>query len=156
MHDGRGRIITKARDKVTLLIIAACKAADETVVFLLSKGASPDFIDGQGYTALTHAIQSQSSSTIELLAPVTRKGLGSALADLAAWQIQLTPALEDLVRRAALDKDAVRMGVDYATQFGATSMLKILTHGWTKNTLDPADANHLLENAVKSGFGHCT
>merc|ERR1711971_1235486 len=84
------------------------------------------------------------------LAPVTTRGLDEALENLAAFGTKLTPAVEDLLRRAASDKDVARMGVVYATHYGATSMLKILTQGWDKNTLHPRGANQLLEKALMS------
>ena len=95
---------------------AASTASDETVAFLLSKGADPDVLcyDGcsrTGYTALEVAIYSQCPSTIALLAPVTRKSLGTASASLALWQAELTPAVEDLIQRASLDQDDVQVGL---------------------------------------------
>ena len=130
---------------------AASQAADETVAFLLSKGASPDLMDYNNVTALVHAIQNKCSSTIDVLAPVTMKGLDGAVISLAAYHAELTPAVEDLLRRvAASDNDAVTMGVAYAAEFGAARILKILTQGWDKNTLDSTDANHLLEKALMS------
>ena len=98
----------------TTLMIAALEAADETVAFLLSKGASPDLMEIDGHTALSQAILSSCSSTIALLAPVTRKGLGEALAIIAYRQLEITPEVEKLLRRAALDQDAYKMGVKYA------------------------------------------
>ena len=131
-------------------MFAAFGAAYETVGLLLSKGASPDLMDNDGYTALVVAIQSSCPSTISLLAPVTRKGLGQALASHATHSTQVIPAVEDLLRRAALDEDAVRMGLAYAVAFGASGMLKILTKGWSRNTLLPSYANHLLHDALQS------
>ena len=58
---------------------AASRAADETVDFLLSKGASPDLLDYINRTALASAIQNKCSSTIDLLAPMTMKGLETSL-----------------------------------------------------------------------------
>ena len=97
-------------------------AADETVAFLLSKGADPDLMNKDGKTALQHAIYSKCSSTIDILAPVTRKGLGGAVASIAFYQTELTPAVEDLLRRSALDQEALRKGVANAAQVGAASM----------------------------------
>ena len=90
---------------------AAGRAADETVAFLLSKGASPDLLDNNGQTALVDAIKTTCSSTIDLLAPVTQKGLGSALDYLAAWKTELTPAVKELLVRASSDMDALSQGV---------------------------------------------
>ena len=84
------------------------------------------------------------------MAPVTTKSLNEAVTFLAANHTELTPAVEDLLRRAASDEDAVRIGLDYAAEFGATSMLKVLTQGWNKNILDFTDANLLLEKALMS------
>ena len=126
---------------------AALKGADEAVAFLLSKGASPDLVNKCNWTALAFAIQTKCSSTIDLLAPVTKKGLDRALQHLATYHTELTPAVEDLLRRARSDEDAVMKGLHYATNFGATRMLEILTQGWDKNTIDPTEANLLLERA---------
>ena len=81
---------------------AANRASDDTVTFLLSKGASPDLMDDTNDTALVFAILSQCSSTIDLLAPVTTKGVDKALNSLAEFNNELTPAVEDLLKRAAL------------------------------------------------------
>ena len=54
---------------------AARSAADETVIFLLSKGASPDLKNNKNQTALLYAIEAKCTSTIDLLATVTTKGL---------------------------------------------------------------------------------
>ena len=129
---------------------AAGTAADATVAFLLSKGASPDLMDNNDNTALDFAIQSGCSSTIDLLAPVTTQGFHEALKILAAFNTELTPALEDLLRRAASDKDAAMKGVVNAAHFGAAKMLTILTRGWDNNTLDPTKANQLLELSLMS------
>ena len=129
---------------------AARVGADETVALLLHKGASPHLMNNSRRTALVYAIQSECSSTIDLLAPVTTKGLDRALANLAAYHTKLTPAVEDLLRRAASDKVASRVGVDYASEYGAASMLKVLTKGWDKDTLDFNLANQLLESALMS------
>ena len=135
---------------LTALMYAATQAADETVAFLLSKGASPDLMDSHGLTALSFAIQSSCSSTIALLVPVTKKGLEPAVAAIADNQSEITPEVEKLLRRAALDQDALKTGVEYAAQHGAARMLKILTESWTKNTISPSYANQLMEMALKS------
>ena len=92
-------------NSLTPLMYAAIDAADETLAFLLSKGASPDFMEIGNATALVIAIQSGCSSSIDLLAPVTTKGLEKAAMWLAAWHTKLTPAVEDLLRTAASDND---------------------------------------------------
>ena len=76
---------------------AAAEAADETVAFLLSKGASPDLMNKNGNTALGNAIRSMCSSTIDLLAPVTQEGLEGALENFANWPTELTPAIKELL-----------------------------------------------------------
>ena len=108
---------------------AALTAADETVTFLLSKGADPDLMAGDnGNTALECAISSQCSSTIALLAPVTKKRLGDALANMALQKTELTPAVEHLLKRTCrLDEVAAEVGLVNAVHYGATKMLKILT-----------------------------
>ena len=98
---------------------AALGAADEAVAFLLSKGASPDFIDKDGKTALLGAIQASCSSTIDLLAPVTQKRLGSALMFLATWTPELTRAKKELLIRASSHEVSLSLGVKHAAQMGA-------------------------------------
>ena len=83
---------------MTPLMYAASRAANETVAFLLSKGASPDLISNNNATALVLAIQMKCSSTFDLLAPVTTKGLDEAIKWLAAFRTELTPAVENLLR----------------------------------------------------------
>ena len=124
---------------------AAFGAADETVAFLLSKGADPDLMNKNGNTALVFAIQSMCSSTIDLLAPVTQKGLEGALRNLATWQTELTPAIKELLVRASSEEDALGLGVGQAARMGATSMLKILTNDWNRITFNPSDANNQLK-----------
>ena len=131
-------------------MLAAWGGADETVAFLLSKGASPDLLNNHGQTALVLAIHAMCSSTIDLLAPVTQKCLDSALRNLAAWRTELTPAVKELLIRASSDEEALITGVIWASKMGAASMLKILTNGWDKNTLDPSLANNFLQIALKS------
>ena len=129
---------------------AAAEAADETVAFLLSKGADPDLMDINGDTALGYAIYSLCSTTIDLLAPVTEKGLGKALVKLSDYKAELTPAVKELLIRASSDREALLMGVAQSAGMGAASMLKILTNGWNRNTLHSSDRNHLLQLALTS------
>ena len=124
---------------------AAFGGADETVAFLLSKGANPDLMDDNGQTALVAAIQFQRLSTIDLLAPVTQKGLGRALQWLAISQTERTPAVEGLLKRARSDDDALRALVDPAAwPPGLEGALKNLVTRKTEST--PA-AKELLERA---------
>ena len=111
---------------------AAQSGSDETVVFLLSKGADPNLMNNKGQNALDFAIQSMCSSTIDLLAPVTQKGLGSAIQCLAIWQTELTPAVKELLIRTSSEMETLVKGVVEAAGMGATSMLKIMTNGWNK------------------------
>ena len=106
---------------MTPLMYAASRAANETVAFLLSKGASPDLISNNNATALVLAIQMKCFSTFDLLAPVTTKGLVEAVKSLGGCHTEVTPAVEDFFRRAASDKNAARIEVELATQFGATA-----------------------------------
>ena len=122
---------------------AALGAADEAVAFLLSKGASPDFMNNNGNTALVLAVSTLCSSTIDLLAPVTQKGLGRALQRLAISQTERTPAVEGLLKRARSDDDALRALVDPAAwPPGLEGALKNLVTRKTEST--PA-AKELLE-----------
>merc|ERR1719222_742348 len=129
----------------TPLMYAAKKAAEETVAFLLSKGADPDLMCNNGDTALVAAIQFQRLSTIDLLAPVTQKGLGRALQRLAISQTERTPAVKGLLERARSDDDALRALVDPAAwPPGLEGALKNLVTRKTEST--PA-AKELLERA---------
>ena len=127
---------------------AARVGADNMVTFLLSVGADPDLTDILDKTALIHAIDNKCHSTIALLAPLTRKSYGAVLASLARSQPpEMTHPLQDLITRAAMDPEAVRIGLYYATTFGAAGLLKMLTD---KRLFGSEDANSLLENAVNS------
>ena len=75
---------------------AALNASDETITFLLSWGANPDKTDANGNTALMSAIQSKCSTTINLLAPVTKENLGGALFRLAMDKVELTEEVKQL------------------------------------------------------------
>ena len=81
---------------------------------------------------------------------MTTQGLDEAVKSLAFSHTELTPAVEDLLRRAASDEDVLLKGVAYAAIFGAARIMKILTQGWAKDTLDFNRANQLLERAVMS------
>ena len=63
-------------------MFAAAKGANETVAFLLAEGASPDLMNNYNGSALETSIQRKCSSTIDLLALVTTKGLDEALDNL--------------------------------------------------------------------------
>ena len=54
------------------------------------------------------------------------------------------------MRRAATDEVTARKGVGYASRWGATRILKILTQGWDKDTQDFTGANELLDLALMS------
>ena len=131
-------------------------SADDNVAFFLSKGASPDAVDSIGMTALSHAIGSRCSSTIDLLAAVTNEQknegnrLASAIQKLAFEMTEVTPAIEDLLRRISLDQDIVKAGIETSATCGALKILKILTETWDEATLRPSIANRLLEKALKS------
>ena len=131
-------------------------SADDNVAFFLSKGASPDAVDSIGMTALSHAIGSRCSSTIDLLAAVTNEQknegnrLASAIQKLAFEMTEVTPAIEDLLRRISLDQDIVKAGIETSATCGALKILKILTETWDEATLPPSIANRLLEKALKS------
>ena len=75
---------------------AAEGAADETVAFLLSKGASSDLMDRDGDTALVYAINSRCSDIIDLLAPVTQKGLGRAQRDNGKFKCSVVLVIDEI------------------------------------------------------------
>ena len=106
-----GAIVDPQGQKVKTPLHLACQEGHLACVlallkaFLLSKGADPDLMDNDGDTALVAAIQFQRLSTIDLLAPVTQKGLGRALQCLAISQTELTPAIKKLLERASSDKE---------------------------------------------------
>ena len=66
---------------------SAHKGCDATVKALLSWGSRPNRIDDYGNTAQVAAIHAGVSSTIDILSPVTKVGLGKALAQLAQDQV---------------------------------------------------------------------
>ena len=96
---------------------AALIASDETITFLLSWGANPDKTDTDGRTALIFAIQSKCSTTINLLAPVTKENLGGALGYLARDKVPITEEVKQLFERAARDREAAIKGLEAAAQF---------------------------------------
>ena len=53
---------------------AALTRSNEVIQVLLTAGADPNIIDSNGNTALTHAIQSEDISTMELLCSITKVG----------------------------------------------------------------------------------
>ena len=67
---------------------AALHAADETIHLLLCKGSDPDATDSQGYSALVAAIISRSTSTIAILAPLTKTAVEKAFRGLAEHQLE--------------------------------------------------------------------
>ena len=58
---------------------AALSGADEPVKLLLFYGADPDLMDNVGHTAMIAAITGGVHTTVSILAPVTRAGLGKTL-----------------------------------------------------------------------------
>ena len=108
-------------------MVSALAAHDETVLSLLSWGASPNRTDADDNTALIFAIQSKCSTTIKLLAPVTQFDLGRALRRLAKYKVELeTGELKQLVERAAQDSEAAIMGIEAAARFGFTRIVPLL------------------------------
>ena len=83
------------KDGKTPLMSAALFASDETITSLLSWGANPDKTDADGDAALIFAIQSKCSTTINLLAPVTKENLGGALRRLAGEKVPITGRAAD-------------------------------------------------------------
>ena len=75
------------------------------------------------------------------MAPVTKTGLGRTLAILAMYRKEPSPAVTELMRRAALDEDTFMMGVFNAVLYGAVSMLKILTEERNIRDLHPLDVD---------------
>ena len=139
-------------------MIAAFGGADETVAFLLSKGADPDLMCNNGDTALVAAIQSQRLSTIDLLAPVTQKGLGRALQWLAISQTERTPAVEGLLERASSDDDALRAlalaeGLGRALQWLAISQTESTPA--TKELLERTSSDKDMRKRKRKCFCFC-
>ena len=75
---------------MTPLMSAAQKASNETITCLLSWRASPDKTNAYGHTALIFGIHSKCSTTINLLAPVTKVNLGETLEWLAKDKVPMT------------------------------------------------------------------
>ena len=75
---------------------AALRASDETVAFLLSKGALPDIMDTHNRTALEAAIQFNCSSTIDMLARVFQnaKSQNFKVAVSQNWLLYQTKSLQ--------------------------------------------------------------
>ena len=105
---------------------AALNASDETITSLLSWGANPDKTDADGDPALIFAIQSKCSTTINLLAPVTKENLGGALYWLAWFKVPMTEEVKQLVERAAQDREAAIEGLEGAAMFGSHPLLKMM------------------------------
>ena len=135
----------------TPLMAAAMAAADETVSSLLSIGASPDKILSDGAHALRFAIQSTSSTTINLLAPVTQVNLGVALHHLARSKVKLvTGELRTLVERAAQDREAAIKGLAAAARFGSSAMIFLIAQHTTDHAIFEATKQEIWMDAVKS------
>ena len=98
-------------------MFAAAYGADDVVIELLRCGANPNLMTQEGSTALTFAVLSNSSSTVSLLAPVTRTGLAGVLEAIAEKQ-NLTESLEGFIAETALDEEAVLAGLDFAAKYG--------------------------------------
>mgnify|MGYP001183333908 CR=1 FL=1 len=86
----------------TLLMAAALNGGDETVSMLLDLGVKTD-------SALKYAILSKSNSTIEVTADQPVCDLPGILHALAAEPtVQMTPAIRNLVEKAAENKETAR------------------------------------------------
>merc|ERR1719234_47983 len=143
----------------TPLMRAAQNGADETVRELLRWGASPNkvararlYFDpckiGTGLNALGFAILSKCHSTISLLASMTDTGLEGLLYLLCSEQMEVTQHLEELIKRlSGTDKGAAMAGLRYASIFGHTHLVKLLSQG---RELPELFIQQLLEEAVRS------
>ena len=146
-------------DEKTPLMHAAQNGADETVRELLRWGASTKRVVrawlhfdpckvGTGLNALSFAVLSKCHSTISLLASVTDTGLKSLLYLLCSKQMEVIQPLEELIiRLSSTDKEAVTAGLRYASMFGHTGLVKLLSQG---KDLPELFVQELLEEAVRS------
>ena len=143
----------------TPLMRAAQNGADETVRELLRWGASTRkvararlYFDpckiGTGLNALGFAVLSKCHSTITLLASMTDTGLEGLLYLLCSEQMEVTQPLEELIKRlSGTDKGAAIAGLRYASIFGHTHLVKLLSQG---RELPELFIQQLLEEAVRS------
>ena len=119
---------------------ASINAADETVSFFLSRGASPDKTDANGNTALIYAIHSKCVTTMSLLAPVTRINLRGALIQLSKYNGELTTEeLIHLVERAAQDRDTAIGGLLAAAMFGSSKMITLINNFGSNHSISKMD-----------------
>ena len=132
-------------------MVSALAAHDETVLSLLSWGASPNRTDADDNTALIFAIQSKCSTTIKLLAPVTQFDLGRALRRLARYKVELeTGELKQLVERAAQDREAAIEGLEGAAKFGSSKMILTITEHASDHSIFEANQEEIWMEAVNS------
>ena len=135
----------------TPLMSAALEAADETVSFLLSLGASADKTDADGHPVLMYAIQSKCFDTMNLLAPKTLMNLGGSLYWLAFFKVKLvTGELTQLVERAVQDREAAIEGLEAAAKYGSHAMLDMIAKHTQDYSIFEEDKQEVWMEAVKS------
>ena len=127
-------------------MFAAAYGADDVVIELLRCGANPDSMTQEGSTALTFAVLSKSSSTVSLLAQVTKTGLEGVLEAIAEEQ-NLTESLEAFIAETAVDEEAVMAGLDFAAKYGHADLVRLLSQG---RELPQPFIEKLLKEAVRS------
>ena len=130
---------------------AAEQAADDTVSFLLSWGASPDKLANNGSTALMDAITSKCISTINLLAPKTQVNLEGALHWLARFKIEpVTGELKKLVVRVAQDRETAIKGLEGVTKFGSSELVHLMALHIEDHSILEENKHEIWREAVNS------
>ena len=81
--------------KLTPLMLAAKTNNYEAVEELLKRGANPDVVDKDGYTALTHAILSENINIIAKLFEITKSCMKMSLKKLGEVSIDLMSSNQD-------------------------------------------------------------
>ena len=129
---------------------AALNTSNETVLFLLSQGASPNKSSANGRNALVFAIQSKCLITINLLAPWTHTYLGGVLVRLAKDKVDITADIKELVKRAAQDNDTALEGFLAAEMFGSSELIHQMSHFVKDGWFTEADSHNIWMEEVCS------
>jgi hypothetical protein len=140
----------------TPLMAAALSGADKTVKLLLAYGADPDLMDIQDHTALIAAIIGGVNTTVSILAPVTKAGLGETLVFLARYPhlIEVTQPLKNFVHRCTEDMEAVEIGLHHASYFGAVDLFNLLSECFSKERLTSLLTIRFPSRPLEPPFSH--